>query len=81
MFTYEPGTIYKGDDQGEPPIAIVARERAQVAAYVEAAPIGPWVWLREASDLPEERLGGVAMLDTEPIPDGLRTALVERLLL
>jgi hypothetical protein len=76
---YHPGTIYKGDGSDQAPVAVVTETRERLAAYVEAAPIGPWVWVRTLDDIPEEPLGGVALLDADPVDVDLRDALVKAL--
>jgi hypothetical protein len=75
-----PGTIYKGTAfRGEAPIAVVAESRERLDAYLAAAPIGAWVWVRSLDDIPAEELGGVALLDPVPVDPVLRDALVAAL--
>lgn len=73
---YIPGRIEPGDGTDQRPVAVVTDSPEQLHAYVTAAAIGPWVWVCEVADVDGLQLGGVAMLDQEPVGDELRDALM-----
>lgn len=73
---YEPGKVYEGDGTAHAPIAVVTTSAQSLARYIGPFAIGPWVWVRTAADLPAGRLGGLAMLDTEPVDPELSYALL-----
>lgn len=56
------------------PVGIVADDLEKVAAYLDAGPLGPYVVIRTAADVPP-RLGGIALLDVQ-VDVELRDALV-----
>jgi hypothetical protein len=76
--------LYPGASPTPPPgaerkIGIVSRDPDRVLAYLDALPVGPYVVIRDVADVPAE-LGGLALLDDEPVPLDLAEALSRALL-
>lgn len=72
-----PGVLHDGGADTGAPIAVVSTSGQRVADYLAAAPIGQYVVVRLVEHIPTGmQLGGVAMLDREPVSDELAAALV-----
>jgi hypothetical protein len=67
-----PPTPKKVVDPG--PVGIVVRDLDDAVAYLEAAPVGPYVIIRTVNDVPV-RLGGLAILTHDMLTPALRDAL------
>lgn len=75
MNGYLPGVVQPGDGTDQRPIAVVTTSRARLHEYIQAARVGPWVWVRQADDVRGLQLGGAALLDADQLPDELRDAV------
>lgn len=77
------GKIHDGGTDAGAPIAVVTRHDEAALAYLTAAPaVGRYVVVSELADLPEGvALGGIAILDREPLDPALRDALTAACLL
>lgn len=77
-----PGVLNDGGADTGPAIVIATRRPGAALAYLAQAPIGRYVVVDAAGQLPEGvELGGLAILDLEPLPGVLVEELTAAFLL
>lgn len=73
-----PGPVGPPIVGSDRPVGIVSKDADRIAVYLEV-PVGDYVIIRDVRDVPDV-LGGLALLDDEPVPLDLAQALSRALL-
>lgn len=73
MVDVTPGLVQSGGRDSDGAVAVVTKHLEKARSYLtDAAPVGRYVVVRVADDLPDGlELGGLALLDGEPLEPGL----------